>query len=187
MSGGDGDRRGVRRGGGGRGRPGRERDVRVLVALLEDVAGVRDLGEAAARHGWGVGELVEWAGREKTAGLAGKLDRFQRLLTRLLVTTACVRAASRLAMRHAEGEGEDGEGGVRADKLDLDILKGLLPRLGEGGFERSERAEVDAGGDAGAAVGGAVGPTASELEAVRLALEAMGDPGDEDDGLGVLL
>ena len=143
-----------------------------------------DVSSMASGQGVRVDELLRWAGREKTADLARRLDRFQCLLTRLLVTTACLRAASRLAHRgEGDGGGDEGGGGVVvADKLDLDIVKALLPRLGEVGF--GEEGSAGGGARDEVAAGGIEVPTGVEFDAVRAALEALGDAGGDEGGAG---
>jgi hypothetical protein len=157
-----------------------------LLGLLS-ACGEGDLCAAAEAAGVGVDELLAWAGRAKTERLAERLDRFQRLLTRLLVTAACMRASSRLAMRHdarGVGDGDGAEDGVVvADKLDLDIVKGLLPKLAEAD-EAADAAGVEgAGVSADDGVGLGV-PREVDFEALRIALEALGDAGDDVDSVG---
>jgi len=150
----------------------------MLLGMLGSVSR-GDVSSMASGQGVRVDELLRWAGRDRTAELARRLDRFQCLLTRLLVTTACLRAASRLAQRGEGVDESDGGGVVVADKLDLDIVKALLPRLGEGGFGGSEGVVEGGGGDGGC--GGIEVPSGVEFDAVRAALEALGDA-DRDDG-----
>ncbi len=168
----------------------RDADMRRLLGLLGSEGDVVSVEGVASRFGIGIDELIRWAAGERAAEAAEKLDRFHDTLARLYVTTACLRAAARLAHRHEserESDGFDGETVrvIEADKLDLDIVKGLLGRAearGVAAAAGSGSAGVGVSGPTrkdGDGAGGYV-PSKADIDAVRAALETLGREGVED-------
>jgi len=152
-------------------------------------SGSGGLAALAGRHGMSLEAFLRWAAGARASELAEALEVFHSRMTRSLAQQACMKAASRLAMRHESGgidadEADDAAAELlriaEPDKLDLDIVKALMPHLGRVAFaalaakaageddkavaEAEARAEAD-------------GPAPSKAEIARVCsmLEALGE------------